>query len=221
MGDRIDISRKDGSTFPGYLATPADPGPGVVVCHAYWGLTPHFERLCDRFAAEGYTAIAPSLYGGQASEVPEEADLLMRAMDEEQAEFDLFDTLDRLLSESMTAPGPVGVIGFSMGGWAACRLATQRTEVGAVAPFYGYSLGADYEASRAAVQGHFANEEDPDAAWFDERMRTAGREFENFLYPDSLHGFFNEDHPEDYDAAAAALSWDRVLTLFGSKLRTS
>jgi carboxymethylenebutenolidase len=218
MGEMIDVGRADGSSFPAYVATPAQPGPGVVVCHAYWGLTPHVQRLCDRLAAEGFCALAPSLYDGQSSEIPDDADKLMAALDEDRAEADLIGSLDALLAQPGCRPGPVGAVGFSMGGWAATRLAAARTEVVACAPFYGYSPGADYRASRAAFDGHFALvEDDIDPADFEHRLRGAGREVEVFTYQ-ARHGFFNEDHPEDFDQASERLAWDRVRGLLLARL---
>ena len=218
MGEMIRVARADGSSFPAFVSAPGEPGPGVVVCHAYWGLTAHFQRLCDRLAAEGFCALAPSLYGGRSSEIPDEADKLMEGLDEDRAEADLVSTLDALLSQAGCRAGPIGAIGFSMGGWAATRLAAARPEVAACAPFYGYSQAADYGASRAAFQGHFALvEEDINPADFEQRVGNAGRSVEIFTYQ-ARHGFFNEDHPEDFDQESALLAWDRVRSLFRAQL---
>jgi carboxymethylenebutenolidase len=219
MGQATFVRRPDGSAFPAYLAVPATPGAGVVVCHAYWGLTPHYERLCDRFAALGYCAIAPSLYGGEASDVPEEADRLEQRMNEDQAESDVVATLDHLLALPGAVVGRVGAIGFSLGGWASTRLAAARPDVAAVAPFYGYSRAADYDSMRAAAQAHFVPDDDADPVWFERRLRGAGRAVQGFVYPDSVHGFFNEDHPEEYDRQAAGLAWERVVAFFSARLR--
>ena len=53
----------NGKTFSGYLAIPKNgSGPGVVVLHAWWGLTEPFQRVCDRLAQAGFVALAPDLY---------------------------------------------------------------------------------------------------------------------------------------------------------------
>ena len=55
----------NGSTGRGYLALPAGgSGPGVVVIQEWWGLVDHIKDVCDRFAAEGFVALAPDLYHG-------------------------------------------------------------------------------------------------------------------------------------------------------------
>ena len=47
----------------GYLALPAGgAGPGILVLHAWWGLTDHVRHVCDQLATEGYLALAPDLF---------------------------------------------------------------------------------------------------------------------------------------------------------------
>src|SRR5690348_13566982 len=51
-----------------YLARPVgDAGPGILVLHAWWGLTPVFTQICDDLAAQGYVALAPGLFAGGAT----------------------------------------------------------------------------------------------------------------------------------------------------------
>ncbi len=80
-----------------YLALPpGGAGPGVLVLHAWWGLTDHFKRICDRFAAEGFTALAPDLYHGPRTDDPDEAERLLDALDHKRAKADIFAALDFL-----------------------------------------------------------------------------------------------------------------------------
>src|ERR671910_3531820 len=67
-----------------YLAVPdSGAGPGVLVLHAWWGLTPVFTDVCDRLAAAGYVALAPSLFsGGATAATIAEAEALLAAHDE-------------------------------------------------------------------------------------------------------------------------------------------
>jgi carboxymethylenebutenolidase len=214
----ISIQRADGSSFPAHLSKAATPRASVIVCHAYWGLTKHYHQLCDRLAREGFSALAPSLYGGESSDDPAIADKLSDALDEHRAEADLGLALDRMIGEGGDAP--IGAVGFSLGGWAATRLAAARPEIAAVVPFYGYSRAANYGAMRAAAQGHFATvfeADDVDPRQFEQLLTDAGREVEVHLY-EARHGFFNPDHPEDYDEPAAALAWDRTVSFLHAHL---
>src|SRR5579859_4357980 len=84
-----------GTPASGYLATPetatASGGPGVVVLHAWWGLTEPFRQVCDRLAAAGFVALAPDLYRGKTTASVEEAKALVDALnqDEEQVRGDI------------------------------------------------------------------------------------------------------------------------------------
>ena len=78
--------RSNGGAARGYLALPeGGRGPGVVVLQEWWGLVPHVRDVCDRFAAEGFTALAPDLYHGDVARSPDEAGKLMMALDIERA----------------------------------------------------------------------------------------------------------------------------------------
>jgi carboxymethylenebutenolidase len=73
----------DGRTGAGYLATPeGGHGPGVIVLHAWWGLTSFFEKVCERLAAEGFVAFAPDRYGGPTASTIEEAETLQRTRED-------------------------------------------------------------------------------------------------------------------------------------------
>src|SRR5438874_2715016 len=64
----------DGRTISAYLAVPEHgSGPGVVVLHAWWGLTEPFRQVCDRLAEAGFVALAPDLYRGKTTASIEEA----------------------------------------------------------------------------------------------------------------------------------------------------
>ena len=74
----------DGRTFSGYLAVPErGSGPGVVVLHAWWGLTEPFRQFCDRLAEAGFVALAPDLYHGKTTASVEEARALGEALDQD------------------------------------------------------------------------------------------------------------------------------------------
>src|SRR5262245_22571078 len=90
MGQRIEMPA-NGGTVPGYLAEPAGGGNGrgVVVIQEWWGLVPHIEDVADRFAAEGYVAIAPDLWHGTRTTSPDEAGRLLMGLNVGVAEKDL------------------------------------------------------------------------------------------------------------------------------------
>ena len=77
----------NGSTATGYLATPdSGSGPGIIVVQEWWGLNRQIRRTADRFASEGFVALAPDFYHGKGAEIgePDEAGKLMMALNIDQ-----------------------------------------------------------------------------------------------------------------------------------------
>jgi carboxymethylenebutenolidase len=225
MGEMIEFP-SNGSTAMGYLAKPEEgSGPGVIVIQEWWGLVDHIREVCDRFAAEGFVALAPDLYHGETVAEPDEAGKAMMALTMDQAARDMSGAVDEVLRQSGTSH--VGVIGFCMGGGLALVLATQRPDaVAAVVPCYGVipwpDAQPDYAALSAAVLGHYASDDDfftPAAAEaLGEQLRALGKEAEIIVYPGTDHAFFNDSRPEIYDAAAATALWERSLAFFRAHL---
>src|SRR5947208_14136816 len=80
----------NGGKAGGYLANPEKgSGPGVIVIQEWWGLVDHIKDVCDRFAAEGFVALAPDLYHGKKTKSPDKAGKLMLAMPIDDAEGEL------------------------------------------------------------------------------------------------------------------------------------
>src|SRR3990172_2068105 len=174
------MSRKSASpTKKGsYLAEPSSgEGSGILVLHAWWGLTDFVRTVCDRLADDGFVALAPDLYhGGRASTV-EEAERLVSALNESAARKDVLKALDEL--RDLVGPGrPLDLIGFSLGAayglWLACE---RGPEFGGVFVYYGTGDG-DFRNARAAVLGHFAERDPYESASsvraFEESLRAAG-----------------------------------------------
>ena len=216
----------NGGTGGGYVA-PAHEGAGlgVIVIQEWWGLVDHIKDLCDRFAAEGFVALAPDLYRGEKTTEPDEAGKLMMTMNIERAAKDMSGAVDEVAKRG--GGNAVGVVGFCMGGGLALMIGANRPDlVKAVVPFYGLipweGAQPDYTKMAAAVQGHYAEKDDyfnPEAvAGLDKQLEAAGVEHELFIYPGADHAFFNDTRPEVYDADAAATAWDRTLAFFRSKL---
>ena len=76
----------NGGTAEGYLAEPEGEGPGVVVLQEWWGLVDQIQGVCDRFAAEGFVALAPDLYHGETTDQPDEAQQKLMALNMDEAE---------------------------------------------------------------------------------------------------------------------------------------
>jgi carboxymethylenebutenolidase len=228
MGQMVEFP-SNGGTGGGYVA-PAHEGAGlgVIVIQEWWGLVDHIVDVCDRFAAEGFTALAPDLYHGKTvpNREPDEAAKAMMALDLERAARDLSGAVDFLQAHDSVRGHGVAVVGFCMGGGLALWLATLRPDaVRAVVPFYGIAPEAkepDWSALTAAVEGHFATHDDmnsPEAiAALDAQLTDLGKDVRIYTYPGTAHAFFNDTRPEVYDEDAARQAWVRTLEFLRSKL---
>jgi carboxymethylenebutenolidase len=222
-GKMVDFPSNGGMT-KGYLATPASgKGPGILVIQEWWGLVGHIKNVCDRFAAEGFSALAPDMYHGQIASEPDGAGKLFMALNIAQAEKDLRGAASYLAQHSSTAS--LGAVGFCMGGQLALFAGTVNPTVGAVVNFYGIhpNVKPDYARLSGPVLGLFAEKDsfvtpqvakDTDAA-----IKKAGKQSEIHIYPNVDHAFFNDERPDAYDKAAAADAWRRTLAHFRQHLR--
>jgi carboxymethylenebutenolidase len=230
MGETVEFP-SNGHTASGYLATPpSGHGPGVVVIQEWWGLVPHIRDLCDRFAAEGFVALAPDLYHGKDTTEPDEAGKLLMELDLPRAARDMLGAGKWLAQSDKTAGDRVGIVGFCMGGALALYAATLSDVFAAVVPFYPY-MGVTAAAKpeitniKGAVLGHFATKDEAytpeQVAALESELRDAGVDVEFFWYEGADHAFFNDTRPEVFDEDAARLSWDRTRAFFRTHLATT
>ncbi|MEO6126584.1 MAG: dienelactone hydrolase family protein [Ilumatobacteraceae bacterium] len=222
MGQMIEF-KSNGGTCSGYVA--GDSGPGVLVIQEWWGLNDHIKDIVDRFAAEGFVALAPDLYHGEITTEPDGAGKLMMALNIADASKELSGAIDEL--QSRTGRDKVGVVGFCMGGGLALVVACNRPDaVAACAPFYGLipweSGQPDWSKLEAKVEGHYARDDHfftPEAAEaLQTQLRNLGKDATLMIYNESDHAFFNDTRPEVYNAESAATAWARVLDLFRTTL---
>jgi carboxymethylenebutenolidase len=206
-----------------YVAAAEGGGPGVLVLHAWWGLTPMMTRLCDRLAEAGFVALAPDMFQGRTASTIEEAKALGEQRDEAAlgaaAEAGL-----RALGRhpAVRAPKGLGAMGFSLGAAFAGQLSADHpADVFAVVLFYGATL-PDFTQARAAYLGHFAEHDAwEEQEWVDKmegEMRAAGREITLHIYPGAGHWFFEDDRPDAYQPEAAALAWTRTVDFLRQRL---
>jgi carboxymethylenebutenolidase len=217
----------NGGTAQGYLAKPASGrGPGVLVIQEWWGLVDHIKDVAERFAAEGFVALAPDLYHGQATSEPDEAGKLMMALNIDQAAKDLRGAARYLLAEGSVTSRQVGVVGFCMGGQLALYAATVAPdEIGAVADFYGIhpNVQPDFSRLKAPVLGAFAERDSfvPVQAVreLEAKLRAQGVETDFKIYEGTDHAFFNDTRPDVYNESAARDAWGRTINWFRKHLQ--
>ena len=229
MGEMVEFPA-EGGVGRGYLAPAVGgAGLGVIVIQEWWGLEDHIKDVCDRLAEEGFTALAPDLYEGKTvpHKEPDLAARSSRALDTGRAAQDMSGAADFLLAHNAVRGHTVGVVGFCIGGGLALWLATLRPDVVAAAvPFYGLipwdAVQPDYSKLSAAVEGHYAEDDDlagpPAVERLEATLTDLGKDVRTFLYPGTHHAFFNDTRPEVYDEEAARVAWVRTLEFLRSKL---
>ena len=213
-------ARRAGS---GYLVLPEGyaSGPGVLVLHAWWGLTPFFKQVCDRLADEGFVALAPDLYEGRTADDPDEAKALLAETDMDAALRLVKSSLFTLRSLPATPEAPVGVLGFSMGASWALYLASRVPHlVGATVVFYG-SQNIDMAPATSPFLGHFAETDElvdkEELTLLEAELRLLDKDVTFHQYPETGHWFFESDLAA-YDKTAATLAWDRTVAFLHQHL---
>ncbi|CAN5892614.1 dienelactone hydrolase family protein [soil metagenome] len=207
-----------------YTVVPASGhGPGVLVLHAWWGLTPFFTSVCDRLADAGFVALAPDLHGDdRTAATPDEAQALLASTDPNRTANLVVASLSALRAMPATPPARVGVVGYSMGAswgfWAATRF---PDDVAAVTAFYG-SQDIDFAPARAAFQGHFAEHDEfasaDDVAYLEAQLRLNGHPVDFHHYPGTGHWFAEHDRPAAYSEAAAETACARTIAFLRERL---
>lgn len=224
MGQMVEFEA-NGGTASGYLAEPEGEGPGLVVLQEWWGLDNHIRDVCDRFAAEGFVALAPDLFHGETTDQPDEAQQKMMALNMDEAEKEMRGAVKYLLSHEKSN-GQVGSVGFCLGGGLSVWAAANSPDIGAVSTFY-YVMPhgkPDFTALEGTpVQGHFGTADDfvsvADAKALERELQEAGAMASFEFYEGAGHAFFNDNdrlgthHPEH-----AKTAWHRTVEFFKEHL---
>ncbi len=214
MGKHFSLTTTDNHTLGAYRADPAGkPKGAMVVAQEIFGVNSHIRNVCDRLAAEGYVAVAPALFdrfvrdfeSGYSPDEVAHARSYLGKIDWPKMLLDIQAGIDEVKSA-----GPVGVIGFCMGGSAAFLAATRLSGLKAAVAFYGGQIVkfAD-EKPKCPVQMHFG-ETDASIPMADvEIVKQKRPDCEIYVYP-AGHGFYCDERAS-FDDASAKLAWQRTI----------
>jgi len=220
MSDMISF-QANGEQAEGYLAQGGEGAPGLVVLQEWWGLVPHIEDVAERFAKEGYTALAPDLYHGKTTVEEEEAKHLMQGLDWDRAAKEIQGAVAHLRAQGCPK---VGVVGFCMGGALAC-IGAATAGVDAAVSFYGFPPEPNPMDTKCPPTKIFFGEEEPffdppsAQAWAEEQREQGVADTEVRIYPGAGHAFLNDTRPEAYHEASAKDAWQRTVDHFAKHLK--
>jgi carboxymethylenebutenolidase len=207
--------------MPDYLAEPSGPATaGVLVVHDWYGLLPHVRASCDELATAGLAALAPDLYDGRTTTDAGQAEALMEALDNDGARARLAAAAADLRERA--GGGPVGGLGFSMGGFLTLLQATTGA-YDAVAVYYAALDGERAAAIRCPVLLQLAEVEEFDPPeWFQgfvAALEAGGTEVHARTWPGTEHSFANRDVAL-YAPDQAAQAWAETVEFLRGHLAT-
>ncbi len=214
MGDWHPLQASDGHQLKAYCAQPAgEPRGTVVVLQEIFGVNSHIQSVADRFAAEGYVALAPTLFDRiernfETGYTP--ADLQRAKAVMEKASLDDAVTDLAAAAQSPLGPGKVAVVGFCWGGTLAWLAATRLPGVSCAVSYYG-RLVVDFlhERPRCPVLFHFGEKDKSIPSASVKKIQSAHPEQTYHLYP-ADHGF-NCDQRGAFHKESAELAMARTL----------
>jgi carboxymethylenebutenolidase len=199
--------------------------PGVIVIHENRGLNPHTEDVARRFALENFMAFAPdalSSVGGypgddfKGGELFGKIDPAKRTQD--------FIASARWLKSRPDCTGKIAATGFCFGGSMANNLSfLLGADLAAAAPFYGAApKPEDVTKIKAAILIHHGGLDKTLSGAYpaqEAELKKNNIRYEGHIYPDSVHGFFNDATPERYNKATAQQAWSRTIEWFNQYAR--
>jgi carboxymethylenebutenolidase len=143
-GQEIVLGTPLGTTFDGYVSGPEAARRAVLLINEYWGFNRELREEADRYAAQGYRALAIDVFDGRASTDPDTADLIVSQVDQVAVDVDLKAAVDYL-----SHPGrQVITLGWGYGGAQALRAAeVAPEEVDATVMYYGLPITDDSTAT--------------------------------------------------------------------------
>jgi len=211
--------------------------PAIIVVQEAFGVNRHIEKVCDRFAQEGYVAVAPAFFhrtgsnpklGYGDADVPARTKY-MGALKDDEIITDVNKTVEYLQTMYPRTQGQkIGIVGFCVGGRIAYLAATSCPSLSAAVCYYpGRALIPFGEGNKAPIEltsqikipvmGNFGGQDQnptpADVARIEAELKKAKVTYDFKSYPQAGHGF-NCDERSSYNEAAAKDAWTRTVGWF-------
>ena len=210
----IELKPEGAGPIRAWRADPAGaPRGGIVVIQEIFGVNSHIRSVADRFAAEGYIAVAPGIFEhvepkfdvGYDAQSRERGIAIMNKVDREQMLRDVAAAV-AVAKEG----GKVGVVGYCLGGTVAWGAAGQLSGLSAAVGYYGGGIiGLKGLKPKVPTLLHFGEKDQHISIAGVKEVAAAHPDVEVHIYP-ADHGF-NCEQRDSYDAPSAKLAWTRTL----------
>ena len=229
IGSELAYGEMADRNLVGYLAMPedaAEPLPGLIVIHEWWGLNDNIRAMTERLAAEGYIALAVDLYGGKVAEDPAGAQALMTELmsDSALARDNLAQAYEYLEQHALSPR--IGVIGWCLGGGFSLRAGLWLPGMDAVVMYYGRVIEDKevLDGLNMPLLGLFGSEDQAIPVAQVQRFRAALGQLEKnadvHIYSGADHAFANPTG-RNYDAQTAEDAWRRTQEFLNRHLATA
>jgi carboxymethylenebutenolidase len=211
MGKMIDLTASDGHKLTAYRADPSGkPRGGIVVIQEIFGVNSHIKQVADGYAADGYVAIAPSMF----DRVQKNVDLGYTPEDiRGKVTNDMAVKDAEAAVKAAASAGKVGIVGYCWGGLVAWLAAAKVPGLSAAVPYYGGGIldNADLKP-KGPLMGHFGDKDQHIPVEGVKKLAEKHKEHQIFIYA-ADHGF-NCDQRGSYNAPAAKQARERTLGFF-------
>jgi carboxymethylenebutenolidase len=223
LGKQFNLITTDKHSLGAYRADPhGTPKGGLVVVQEIFGVNHHIRAVCDRLAALGYVAVAPAVFDRfvrdfECGYTPDEIAHARSYLGNLNWEHMMADIAAGV--GDLKGSGPLGVIGFCMGGTAAFLAAGRIPGLSAAVAYYGGMIGkfAD-EKPKCPLQMHFGERDEGIPMSTVDEIKKKQPQAETYVYPGAAHGFYCDERAS-YNKDAAALAWSRTQEFLSKHMK--
>jgi carboxymethylenebutenolidase len=212
MGKMIRLKARDGHELDAYLAEPqGKPRGGIVIVQEIFGVTEHIKRLADRYAAEGYRAIAPAMF----DRIERGITLPYTAIDQGRAYMQQLEWPNTLAdveaaADAVRDAGAAAVVGYCWGGTVA-HVAASELDLDAAVSYYGGGVARMLDREpHCPIVYHFGDQDHAIPMADVQKIMSAYPDAQVYVYQGAGHGF-NCDERASYSAPDARVAFGRSI----------
>lgn len=221
MGKHINLPTSGTQCIGAYLAeAEGKVKGGLVVIQEIFGVNAHIRSVADRFAAMGYTAVAPAFFDHLESGV--ELDYSDESMAKGR-QFVMELGLDRAVedvasaAEAIASAGKIGTVGYCWGGTVAF-LSAIRLGLPSVSYYGARNVPFLGEKLQAPVMFHFGENDSSIPPEMVAKHREMLPQMDVYTYAGAGHAFNRDIDPSHYHAPSAELALKRTMAFFDRHL---